>query len=103
MRRQQHGLCAVGVVLLLSGLGGCGGDASSGWGGIGIGGVAYDDDDTPVGLRGSMEGISPLTIGRNCTDAGCAIVDHEGATRFRIEFNLAVSCESDPNNPCVAE
>jgi len=22
--------------------------------------VDYDDDDTPVGLRGSMEGISPL-------------------------------------------
>ena len=61
------------------------------------------DDDTPVDLRGSMEGISPLTIGRNCTDAGCAIVDHEGTTRLRIEFNLWVSCGSDPNNPCVAE
>ena len=118
------------MVLLLSGLGGCGGDASSGGGGIEIGGasgtgrslialpagecvwamdayeiawVDYDDNDTPIGLRGSMEGISPLTIGRNCTDAGCAIVDHEGTTRFRIEFNLTVSCESDPNDPCVAE
>ena len=40
MRRQQHGLGAVGVVLLLSGLGGCGGDASSGGGGIGIGGAS---------------------------------------------------------------
>ena len=65
--------------------------------------VGYDGDDMPVGLRRSMEGISPLTIGRNCTDAGCAIVDREGATRFRIEFNLTVSCESDPNDPCVAE
>ena len=40
MRRQQHCLCAVGVVLLLSGLGGCGGDAASGGGGIGIGGAS---------------------------------------------------------------
>ena len=65
--------------------------------------VVYDDDGTPVGLRGSMQGISPLTVGRNCTDAGCPQVEHEGATDFRIEFDLAVSCESDPIDPCPVE
>jgi hypothetical protein len=65
--------------------------------------VVYDDDGTPLGLRGSMQGISPLTVGRNCTDAGCPQVDHEGATDFRIEFDLAVSCESDPIDRCTAE
>jgi hypothetical protein len=65
--------------------------------------VVYDDDGTPLGLRGSMQGISPLTVGRNCTDAGCPQVDQEGVTDFRIEFDLAVSCESDPIDPCPAE
>jgi hypothetical protein len=65
--------------------------------------VDYDDDGTPLGLRGSMEGISPLTVGRNCTDMGCSEVDQEGSTRFRIEFDMVVSCESDPVDRCVAE
>jgi len=65
--------------------------------------VDYDDDGTPLGLRGSMEGISPLTVGRNCTDMGCPEVDQEGSTRFRIEFDMVVSCESDPVDRCVAE
>lgn len=65
--------------------------------------VGYDEDDVPTGLRGSMEGISPLTIGRNCTDTGCPQVDQEGATRFRVEFDLTVTCESDPNIPCAGE
>jgi hypothetical protein len=66
--------------------------------------VNYDEDGTPIGLRGSMEGISPLTIGRNCTDmGGCPQIDHEGSARFRVEFDMTVSCESDPIDRCVAE
>ena len=47
--------------------------------------------------------VAPLTIGRNCTDTGCPQVDHEGVTRFRVEFDLTVSCESDPDIPCAGE
>jgi len=66
--------------------------------------VEYDEDGAPLNLRGSMEGISPLKVGRNCTDErGCPQVDDEGSTEFRIEFNLTVSCDSDPIDPCIPE